>query len=559
MIDIIELNKSLGEIKKPDDYDDWTKVRETMYVHTRGKKPGKILTDRRPNEDPDVQKYRLMVYEPITKGAINKAIDRLYKLFINANFSIQVSEELNTYLTQRKFNNQYFYSYIQKYVVRRMIEDPNGYLVWLPYGEGVTNPSVPVDVTPYIVSSEYIKYVDEDTLTWLDDEEKSYVTENGRSVRKGDIYYTLNEEGFYMHQQYGLKSEKRFELTQIYRHDIGRLPAIVLGGDLTDDDYYESYFSPFVPFANEAIRQYSDWQGVMTTSAFPYREEIAENCDAPGCRGGAIWNEDEQEHYPCKVCRGTGRIITRSPYGVFMREKNSSALDGNALSDQPMVRFIAPPVDIIKYSGEAWQILLKKAEDALHLNWIDEAQSGTAKLIDREDGYMALTKISNNVFDEIIYKSLLFIEKYRNIVNAMDPIIIKPVSFSMKTEVDLLNEINILSDKNAPLAFQVEATKDLAKKRFSNNATISRIVEILVSYDPIYNLTTKDKQMLMASGSIKKDDIVKSLFAYKTLMGLLSTNGTVYLEKGLTEIFADLDREMAGIVATYNQNPIISI
>ena len=559
MIDIIELNDSLGSLKKPEDYDHWTQVRETMYVHTRGKKPGKILTDRRPNEDPDVQKYRLMIYEPITKGAINKAIDRLYRLFINANFSIQVSEELKNYLGQRKFNNQYFYSYIQKYVVRRMIEDPNGYLVWLPYGEGLTNPSVQVDVSPYIVSSEYIKYLEEDTITWLDDEDKSLVSENGRSVRKGDVYYTLNEVGFYKHTQYGNKSDKKFELTEIYRHEIGSVPAIVLGGDLTDDDYYESYFSPFVPFANEAIRQYSDWQGVMTTSAFPYREEIAENCDAPGCRGGAIWNEEENEHYPCRICKGTGRVLTRSPYGVFMREKNSSALDGNALSDQPMIRFISPNVDVIKYSGDAWQILLQKAEEALHLNWIDEAQSGTAKQIDREDGYMSLTKISNNVFDEIIYKSLLFIEQYRNVVNAMDPLIIKPVSFSTKTEIDLLNEINMLSDKNAPMAFLVETTKDLAKKRFSNNSSISRIVEVLVSYDPIYNLSTKDKQMLMASGSIKKEDIVKSLFAYKTLMGLLSTNGTPYLEKPLLEIFADLDRELIPLIQSYNQNPIINL
>ena len=297
----------------------------------------------------------------------------------------------------------------------------------------------------------------------------------------------------------------------------------------------------------------------MTTSAFPYREEIAENCDAPGCRGGAIWNEEENEHYPCRICKGTGRVLTRSPYGVFMREKNSSALDGNALSDQPMIRFISPNVDVIKYSGDAWQILLQKAEEALHLNWIDEAQSGTAKQIDREDGYMSLTKISNNVFDEIIYKSLLFIEQYRNVVNAMDPLIIKPVSFSTKTEIDLLNEINMLSDKNAPMAFLVETTKDLAKKRFSNNSSISRIVEILVSYDPIYNLSTKDKQMLMASGSIKKEDIVKSLFAYKTLMGLLSTNGTPYLEKPLLEIFADLDRELIPLIQTYNQNPIINL
>ena len=163
---------------------------------------------------------------------------------------------------------------------------------------------------------------------------------------------------------------------------MGTLPAIVLGGDLTDNDYFESYFSAFVPFGNEAIRQYSDWQGVMTTTCFPYREEVAETCSAPGCRDGACWNENEQEHYPCRVCKGTGRVITRSPFGVFLREKNNSILDGGGNnSSEPMIRFVSPPVDVIEYSGNAWQTLLKKAEDSLHLNPINEAQSGTAKEI----------------------------------------------------------------------------------------------------------------------------------------------------------------------------------
>jgi hypothetical protein len=559
MIDINELNSQIGKLKKPENYDHWTEVREEMYVHTRGKNPGKILTDRRPNEDPDVQKYRLMIYEPITKGSMNRAIDKLYRIFISANFSIQVSAELSQYLDQKKFKNQYFYSYIQKYVVRRMIEDPNGYLVWTPYGEGIDNPTIKVEVDGYLVSSEYVKYVDDNTLMWYEPKEKSEVLEAGKKVYKGDVYYTMTSEAYYKHTQYGNKADKNFEVTEIYRHNIGYLPAMVLGGNMTDDDYFESYFSPFLPFGNEAIRQYSDWQGVMTTSAFPYREEVAENCDAPGCRGGAVFNEEENEHYPCKVCKGTGRIIVRSPYGVFMRDKGNGAFDGNSLSDAPMVRFVSPNVDIIQYSGEAWQTLLKKAEDALYLNYIEDAQSGAAKLVDREDGFMSLTKISNNVFDELIYKSLLIIERYRNITQTFDPVIVKPVSFSMKTEEALMFEITQMSEKNAPVAFLVETTKDLAKKRFSGNKTISRVIEVLVSYDPIYHISTADKQMLLAAGTIKKDDVIKSLFAYKTLMALLSTNGTMYLEKNLAEIFVDLDRELQPIVDRYNSMPVVTL
>jgi len=559
MIDIFELNSVLGSIKKPKNYDNWNKVRETMFVHTRGKNPGKILTDRRPNEDPDVQKYRLSIYEPITKGSINRAIDKLYRIFIASNFSIQVSEELSTYLNTQKFKNQYFYSFIQKYVVRRMIEDPNGYLVWLPDGDGLNDPSIKVDVEPELVMSNQIKYVDESTLTWLDNDEKSEIYENGKSTEKGEVYYTINEVGFYKHIQVGNKTDKKFVVEEIYQHNIGSLPAIILGGDLTDEDFFESYFSAFVPFANEAIRQYSDWQGVMTTSAFPYREEIAENCDAPGCRGGFVYDQNSEDTKPCRICKGTGKVISRSPYGVFMRGQTNNALDSNQLPDQPMIRFISPAVDIIKYSGEAWETLLKKAEESLHLTTIDQAQSGTAKEIDREDGFSQLTKINNNVFDEIIYKSLLFIENYRNVISPMDPIIVKPISFSMKTEDDLISEINQLTDKNAPVAFLVETTKDLAKKRFSGNKAVSRIVEILVTYDPIYHVSVKDKQMLLAAGTIKKEDIVKSLFAYKTLQSLLAQNGTEYLEKNLTDIFTDLDNAMKPLIDQYNSLAVINV
>jgi len=560
MIDIVYLNDNLSKIDKPKHWDDWNRVRDTMFVHTRGRNPGEILTSRRPNEDPEIQKYRLSIYEPITKGSMNRAIDKLYRIFGSANFSIQVSEELNEYLSMKKFDGQYFYSYVQKYVVRRMIEDPNGYLIWIPTGEGLNDSSIKVEVKPLLIYSNQIKFVDDDVIVWLDENEHSEIYENGKSKQSGLVYYSLTETGFYKHIQIGTSKEKRFQLIPIYEHNLGVVPAMVLGGDLTDNEYFESYFHAFVPFGNEAIRQYSDWQGVMTTTCFPYREEVAETCSAPGCRDGVCWNEKDQEHHPCRVCKGTGRVITRSPFGVFLREKNNSILDGGGSgSSEPMIRFVSPPVDVIEYSGNAWQTLLKKAEESLHLNTINEAQSGVAKEIDREDSFMVLTKISNNIFDEIIFKSLLFIEGYRNVTNPMSPVIVKPISFSMKTENDLIDEINKLNDKNAPISFLVETTKDLARKRFSGNKSIARMVEILVVYDPIYHINTKDKSMMLASGTIKKDDIIKSIYAFKVLSQIVAENGTEFLENEMSTIFAEMDSRLNVIVDQYIPKQVVDL
>ena len=541
----------------PKNWEHWNRVRTTMFIHTRGKNPGEILTSRRPNEDPDVQKYRLSIYEPITKGSMNRAIDKLFRIFQNANFSISVSDELNTYLTERKFDGQFFYSYIQKFVVRRMIEDPNGWLVWIPVGEGLTNPAVKVDAEPVLLMSDQIKVLEPGLLTWQSMDEHSPVMSNGKSQMTGSVYYSLTDTQFLKHTQVGQAIDKRFETVVIYQHDIGAIPGVILGGDLTDEHFFDSYFSAFVPFANEAIRQYSDWTAVMTTSAFPYREEIAETCNAKGCRDGIVFNHETEEHDTCGICRGTGRVISRSPFGVFLREKANPALGVDGDVNGPMIRFISPDVSIIEYSGQAWQTLLKKAEESLHLNVIDEAQSGAAKMIDREDSFSQLTKISNNIFDEIIFKSLLFIEKYRNVIEPMNPVITKPISFSMKTEDDLIDELNKLTDKNAPIAFLVESTKDLARKRFSGNKSVSRMVEVLVSYDPIFHLNTKDKQMLLAAGSIKKDDLIRSLFAYKTLIGLTAEFGTEFLEKPLGEIFAELDRRIQPTIDSYVTTQLI--
>ena len=555
-MEIQDLNSIIGTDKRPKHFEEWNEVRREMYVHTRGALPAGLLKTRRPNEAVEVYNYRLEAYEPITKGAMNKAIDKLFRMFQSANFSIQVSDSLKEYLKDKKFNGEAFLTFIQKYVLRRMIEDPNGLLVWIPSGPGLDDPSIKIDVEGLIVSSEDIRFKSKDAVSWISREEFSTITSGGKKQEEGEIYYTLTKESFFKHVQVGAKEKKSFQVFEVYRHNAGEVPAIVLGGNPTDDDYFESYFSPFLPFANEAIRQYSDWQGVMTMSAFPYREEVAEDCPEKGCRNGIVWDKEKEEGIICDTCKGEGKVFARGPYGVFVRSKGSSVFDGDKSDNQPLVRFVSPPVDIIKYSGEAWKNLLDEAQDALHLIFTKEAQSGKAKEIDREDSDAMITKISNNVFDEIIFKSLLFIEIYREIESPVQPLIVKPISFRVKTEQDLIEEINQLSDKNAPVAFQVEAAKDLARKRFSGNQSVARMVEVLVAFDPIYNVSTADKSILLANGTIKKQDIQKSLFAYKTLQELVSTEGTEFLEKPLKEIFEKMNE---GMNYLFDEAPTISI
>jgi hypothetical protein len=85
------------------------------------------------------------------------------------------------------------------------------------------------------------------------------------------------------------------------------------------------------------------------------------------------------------------------------------------------------------------------------------------------------------------------------------------------------------------------------------------MVEVLVSFDPLFNLNTKDKQLLLASGTIKKEDLIKSLYAYKTLTNLVADNGTEFLEKTLSEIFAELDAALIPVVNSYIPKTIIDV
>ncbi len=517
---------------EPPERDIWVEIFKEMTIHTRGHTPKKLLETRRPNEDENVFEYRISIYQPITKGPMNRSIHKLFRIFQNANFSYKITDNLQADIKEPDFNGMTFNEYMHGVVVTRMVEDPNGYLAWIPEGAGLRDETEKVIVVPELIECGKIQHRDQDVFTWYTEKENDVV----------ERYWSLTKDAYYIH----VKDGDKYDLSLIYEHMIGIIPAIILGG-MWQDGVFQSFFEGFLPFGNEAIRQYSDWQAVNVTSAFPYRTEKYTECDVPECGGKGWWMEApkgcddcDDVRVTCDICHGAGHKPHTSPYGVFIRKERGIAEDEDT---GPMVEFTSPATDILKYSQEAWESLLMQAREAIFDKQIEESQSGTAKIIDRGDFYAWLTNISNNIFDHLILKSLEIIQGYRDISATDLPIVIKPTSFEVKTEQDIVEELGILIEKKVPAPFILEVTKDLTKKRFSNDPKTSALIAFLTIYDPLFALIPEEKAILTASGVISDKERAKNVNSYQAINELLIDDPLLF-EKSYEEISKLMDEKL---------------
>jgi len=212
-----------------------------------------------------------------------------------------------------------------------------------------------------------------------------------------------------------------------------------------------------------------------------------------------------------------------------------------------MIEFTSPATPILEYQQKTWQGLLELARKSLFDETIDEAQSGKAKLVDKEDEHAFYASISDNIYDHLLINSLKIITGYRDINSKVEPEITKPTSFVIKTETDLVNELGVLLEKNAPLPFILETVKDLAKKRFSTNKNASKVIDFLMVYDPLFALSPEEKNMLVATNVINDRTRAKGINSYQVLMRLIMKDPEL-MDSGYDNIEAKMDTDIDNLV-----------
>lgn len=524
MLDIVKYATDFFKLPGPALKKRWVGEYEAITTHTQGRVAKRLIKTRRPHEDEETQKYRRENYEPVTKGPFSRAKANLQRVFSASQVTVAIENEaLQEFVSGANFDGMDLRSYWARKVTVRMIEDPNGVLVWWVKTAPELNEQA--QPAPMLVLCKNIRHFTDEVFTWLSNEKSMVLAPDpaggGRDIEQplGDVYYIVTTDAYYKFVQVGKLSDGRFEMILHYQHDLGELPLDILGGDETsetnertneDEFWFTSYFGSAIPYANECSRQFSDHQAVLVNSGFPLKEVKPVKCVNSGCVEGYIKHLQPDDTFMkerCPVCKGRGKVPPFGPYGVLLREEKGVLGGGESDGDIPMVRFINPDPAILEFGGKTWRDYLKDVEKELNLLFIEEAQSGVAKEVDREDKVSKLDKMGHHLFMVLMRHGLSIVS--RLMFGTDDPegiSIVMPPTFRERTEADLSEELKTVRESDTHSMFVSQVLNEYSLKRYHGDQKFPKMVEVLIAYDPLFSKTTEEIVSMQAVGVV--DDVM---------------------------------------------------
>lgn len=559
----------------------WEEVYDEMIVHTRGAKPVKLIGEYRPNEPQDIFDYRMDVYEPITQDAINRGIDSLYRIISESNYHITLSSNIADYIKQTHFTpDSYndtseamsFISLMIKYIIRVDIDDPNGALVWMPVneagGEPLANPTnKEIGVKPVIVNSKHIYHSSKEAFGWM--AKKVWLYEDSKGNEKAaPFFYLITKEDIHriipireartgdpedrVYEGVLYQEELYYSLLDTSGKPADMLPRVIFGGNTVLNEegyyYYQSYFSGFVSWGNEAIRAFSDNQAVRVRANFPVPEEKGQKCVT--CKGaGVVKAPNSTANVECGTCGGFGYVPSKGPYSTYISQPPTGG-ESESYALKPAIQWHSPQVDILRESFTTWEKFIDKAERAINIKFPDEAQSGVAKEIDRDKLYDMLIKFSENLFNNIIAKSLHIIEAYRvpSFARRQESVVNPPNSFDIKSQKDLMEEMKELSNSSAPTPFISNVAKQLAGRIFHGDKITIKIIEVQSEYDPFFNRPFTELISYQSAGQLSKEAIPRHNYAYQILREIADEKKDAFLNMSFSEIKAIADEKLVAYI-----------
>jgi len=308
------------------------------------------------------------------------------------------------------------------------------------------------------------------------------------------------------------------------------VPAIILGGERVESlegyEFYQSFFDSYVAYGDLTILNFSDNQGVNVRSNFPIKSVKGQKCSV--CRGVRRIS-DGTKQVTCTGCNGLSVVPAESPYGVHIKEPPSTS-ENEKFALAPSVEWYHPDISILEQSSKTWREFLQDAKDAANLNHVDEAQSGIAKEIDREQKNDQRAKIADNLFKNIIQKSLDLIEAIRvpTASQRQENIVISPTNFQIITLDQVIEEISQLKEKGLPAVFIIKSAQTLANKLYKNDAIGAKIVQDLIQYDVLFPYSIAEVLSLSGISGFDRDQLARHIQGYQLIKEISTESG--YLE-----------------------------
>lgn len=507
---------------------------EAMAVHADGSYPCKLLDERRPNEPEEVLCYRKTIFIPKTKPFFSKIISSLSKIRRSSDWSVRYEgefpripegETLQDYCeyVYPKFTSvtNWIYSvWLKKYLV-----DPNAVLFIYP--DLVTKENEYLKPFPYIFDScHVVDYIDNDFAVLVNPAGCTYTTSKGTYT--GKSFFVVTTERIFRYDQ--TDGRGNYEETLNYEHGLNALPVYKIGAIINcaegDRYLYESRIAGIIPEFDEAIREYSDLQAAKVLHIYPERWEYTQhectNCSGTGKRRNPAWYQGCDASIACdlpcdnKACRN-GYVVA-GPYSKIM-VRPTNAMEGQGSIPTPPAGFIEKDVEIVKVQEESIDKHIFNALASINFEFLMNTplnQSGTAKEVDKDELNNTVHSIAEDMvrnMDWIYWITAKY--RYRlqyddEDIDMMLPTISVPEKYDILSATHLEEQLtNAKNNKSNPAIINA-LELEYSNKAFNSDPKVRDIVELVLSLDPLANITEDDKMSRLSNKGITQIDYVIS-------------------------------------------------
>lgn len=302
----------------------------------------------------------------------------------------------------------------RKVVTPKTLIDPNGLLVAIPYGEGLEDTSLPIDVKIWYVPFKNIHYIATDEIVF----------------EFGGYYYYINTQEY---RRFVMKGKTAQLDTWYYPHKLNMPVWSQLGGIVADFDametnstdytetgdqffFYESFIGHAFDKATLAVRVFTDIEIMRQVHTHPYIEMESSPCLA--CNGQGCKGREADFASVCQCPDRSGEIKPSLPIGAVLYRQRSPFRDEKETS-KPLLSFTAPDTSAIEWQGKYLEQCKSDVKEALNLYRADQMQSGVAKQLDDNPRQLAIAEIAGNLY-ELMRKSLTWISGLRKETGAIE-------------------------------------------------------------------------------------------------------------------------------------------
>jgi hypothetical protein len=310
-----------------------------------------------------------------------------------------------------------------------MLKDPNAILLITPLNENKPASEFYKPFAEIICSENVLDYKENEYLIY---------SEEGESNKE---LYIVTDYAIYE----ATKTDKTIIITEKLIHNIGYLPAFIIGGMPVkiskQKNLYDSFISAMLPELDAAAQDISDMQAEKVQHVFSTMWYYSgQECNK--CHGtGSVTSKGKP--VICPDCEGVG-VLRKSPYKDMMI-KQSDGLETTKQMPTPPAGYITKPTEMVKLMDDIIKGDIYNAMSAINMEFLAEAplnQSGKAKEVDRDELNTFVYGIAKHLVDNIIKPIYFFINEWRykdyignpNERQKMLPTINVPKTFDLLTE-----------------------------------------------------------------------------------------------------------------------------